>query len=455
MEKLDYFLSLLDEHESIPHALFNTYDIKRGLRNKNGTGVLVGITRVAEVYGYEIEDGKKIPQEGRLLYRGYNLADLVEGASLDNRFSFDEVKYLLLFGNLPSQLELNLFTELLQSNMTLSSDFIDDVFIRSSTSNIMNKLQRAILSLYDYDVQADETSLNHLCSSAINLIAKSPLLLAYSYRSFLSHNTQYQFQIPVLPEALSTAEAILFLLREGKAFSELEAKLLDLCLSVHADHGGGNNSAFTTHVVSSTGTDIYSAIASAIGSLKGPRHGGANIKASKMIAHIAEAIPSLSDTKAIEAYLNKLLDKEAFDHSGLIYGLGHAVYTLSDPRTELLRQRAQDLAKEKGLSERFQFIQSIEKIAGKLIQERKNLSFQPRGNVDLYSAFIYEMLDIEECLFTPLFAISRITGWCAHLIEQVSDEKILRPAYLTLCEKQAYKPIEERQAKNENIYTVK
>ena len=441
---LDYFQCLVGKNSQIDPKMYEAHDIKRGLRNKNGTGVLVGITKVADVHGYDIIDDVKVPVDGSLTYRGYDLEELIRGARAEGRSSFEEVSYLLLFSELPSEDELQMYNELINGYRQLPERYLEEVILRTTSHNLMNKLQQCVLSLYDYDDDPDNTTIDELVLKAMELIAKFPLLLAYSYAA-KKHYIDGESLIIHQPRSdYNTAENILSMIRPDQQFTELEAEILDMMLVVHADHGGGNNSAFATHVVSSTGTDIYSCISTALGSLKGPRHGGANIKAAEMLRDISEHVENWESEDEMRAYLQKILDREAFDHSGLIYGLGHAVYTKSDPRARVIKATAKELARNKGMEEGFAMIEQVERVGGKMLQEKRNLEYPLPANVDLYSGYVYKMLGIPETLYTPMFALSRTSGWCAHLLEQIMDEKIMRPAYLSLRDKRDYEPIEGR-----------
>lgn len=444
-EKLKAYAEEIEKATWINKEIYEKYSIKRGLRNQNGTGVLVGVTKVGDVSGYQIKEGKKIPAEGELYYRGYPLTTMVRDIEKSQRLGFEEVIYLLLFDKLASKEELINFKKLLAKNRKLPDYFIEDAILKVPGADIMNKMMRAMLALYTYDANPDGTDPLNVLGQSLSLIAKMPLLAIYSYqvkihkfdnKSLVIHNSD--------PEK-STAENILAMLRPDQSYTRKEAEILDLLLIIHAEHGGGNNSAFATHVVSSSGTDSYSAMAAGLASLKGPRHGGANIKVANMIDNIKENIKDKEDQKEVRAYLEKILDKKAFDQAGLIYGLGHAVYTLSDPRAVLLKEKARDLAKIKGREEDFVFVENIEKIGQKLIMEKLDRAYPPCANVDLYSGLVYDMLKIPRDLFLPIFAIARTVGWSAHRLEQIADNKIIRPAYLSLSEKKEYIELEKRK----------
>lgn len=444
-EKLKAYADEIEKATRIDKEIYEKFSIKRGLRNQNGTGVLVGVTKVGDVCGYEIKDGKKIPAEGELYYRGYPLTTMVRDIEKSKRLGFEEVIYLLLFDKLASKEELINFKKLLAKNRKLPDYFIEDAILKVPGADIMNKMMRAMLALYTYDANPDGTDPLNVLGQSLSLIAKMPLLAIYSYQVKIHKFDNKSLVIHNPDPEKSTAENILAMLRVDQKYTRKEAEILDLLLIIHAEHGGGNNSAFATHVVSSSGTDSYSAMAAGLASLKGPRHGGANIKVANMIDNIEENIRDKEDQKEIRAYLEKILDKKAFDQAGLIYGLGHAVYTLSDPRAVLLKEKARDLAKIKGREEDFVFVENIEKIGQKLIMEKLDRAYPPCANVDLYSGLVYDMLKIPRGLFLPFFAIARTVGWSAHRLEQIADNKIIRPAYLPLSEKKEYIELEKRK----------
>ena len=433
-------------HNRIPAELFDKYQVKRGLRNPDGTGVVAGLTNISNVHGYIIEDEEKTPDEGRLIYRGIDLRELVEGCARDNRFGFEEVEWLLLFGKLPSKEQLERFNRTLNENRELPSYFAEDMIIKAPSANIMNKLARSVLALYSYDPTPDDPSLENNMRQSVELIARLPTIMTYAYqvkRRYYDKESMYFH--PLCPEH-HTAEAILRALRPDTQFTDEEAKLLDLCLMLHAEHGGGNNSTFTSRVLSSSGTDIYSTIAASIGSLKGPKHGGANHRVMTMMHEIMEQVQNWENEDEVEAYLEKILRKEAGDGSGLIYGIGHAVYTLSDPRAVILKEEAGNLAKEKGMEREFNLFQLVEKLAPDAFARVKGSSKVVSANVDFYSGLIYQMLGIPEDLFTPLFAVSRIGGWCAHRMEEMfTGGRIIRPAYRSLTRFQPYVDLKDRQ----------
>ena len=443
-EKLKSYAEEIEEATRIDKEIYEKYSIKRGLRNKNGTGVLVGVTKVGDVCGYEIKDGEKLPAEGELYYRGYPLTSLVHDIESTERLGFEEVIYLLLFDRLATKNKLERFKKILAENRKLPPYFIEDTIMKVPGADIMNKMMRSMLALYTYDENPDGTDPLNVLRQALSLIAKMPLIAIYSYQVKI-HNFDKKSLIIHNPDPeKSIAENILAMLRIDQKYTSKEAAILDLLLIIHAEHGGGNNSAFATHVVSSSGTDSYSAMAAGLASLKGPRHGGANIKVAKMIDNIKENVKDKEDKEEMKAYLEKILDKKAFDGEGLIYGLGHAVYTLSDPRAVLLKEKARELAKIKGREVDFAFVENIEKIGQKLIREKFKRAYPPCANVDLYSGFVYDMLGIPRELFLPIFAIARTVGWSAHRLEQIADKKIIRPAYKSLSEMKDYISLDER-----------
>ncbi len=429
----------------IDSELFVKYDVKRGLRDLNGKGVLAGLTNISDVRATKIVDGNVVPDYGRLSYRGYDVKDLVNGFSAENRFGFEEATYLLLFNKLPDKRELQEFNEMLSFYRTLPTSFVRDIIMKAPSKDMMNTLARSVLTLYSYDDKADDTSLPNVLRQCMQLISLFPLLSIYGYQAYSHYHDGKSLFIHQPDPNMSTAENILHLLRADGKFTELEAKILDVALVLHMEHGGGNNSTFTTHVVSSSMTDTYSTIAAAIGSLKGPRHGGANIKVVRMIECMKQELHDWSDEEEIAAYLRRLLHGEAFDNAGLIYGVGHAIYSKSDPRAEVLESFVGDLAKEKGLMEEYNLYKIIERLAPQIITEERHMYKGVSINVDFFSGFVYRMLGLPEELFTPLFAIARISGWSAHRLEELSNNgKIIRPAYKTLCVDRNYHPMSER-----------
>ena len=429
----------------IDAELFKRLDVKRGLRNEDGTSVLAGLTNIGDVVGYERdENGNLIPIDGRLYYRGYEVSDLATTAMNEGRFGFEEVAYLLLSGRLPDSEELISFQNLLRDNMPLEHQTILHI-IELEGSNIMNILARSVLEFYTFDKNPDDVSRDNLMRQSIELISKIPATIAYAY-NMLRHAEQGKtLHLRHPQENLSFAENFLYMLK-GSDYTPLEARTLDLLLIVHAEHGGGNNSTFTVRVTSSAGTDTYSSIAAGIGSLKGPLHGGANLKVKAMLKYIKDNLKDPNDKKALEKILTKILKKEAFDGSGLIYGIGHAVYTLSDPRAELLKKMAAELAKEKGREEEFEFLLRFEKIAAETIYKVKGRKKDLCANVDLYSGFVYDLIGIPQEIYTPLFAMSRIVGWCAHRNEELNFQgrRIIRPAYRCVTDENYYVPLDER-----------
>lgn len=426
-------------------SLYQEYDVKRGLRDANGKGVLTGLTEISDVCGTKVtEQGEKVPGEGHLYYQGYNVEDLIGGSS-HRRFGFEEVTYLLLFGKLPTHEELHNFIDILSEFRELPEEFTRDVIMKTPSANIMNAMERCVLTLYSYDDNAESITVDNVLQQSLSLIAKMPLLAVYSYHTHRHYHLGQNLIIRNPRPDLSLAENLLQMLHTDGNYTQLEAKVLDAALILHAEHGGGNNSTFTTHVVTSTGTDTYSAIAASLGSLKGPKHGGANKKVLEMFGDIKEHVKNWESDDEIRAYMYKLLEKEAFDHSGLIYGIGHAVYTLSDPRAVILKSYARKLAEEKGLEEEFTLYDNVERIAKECMNERLTLPKPVCANVDFYSGFIYSMLNFPIELFTPIFAIARISGWSAHRIEEiVSGGKIIRPAYKYVGHHRRYVALEDR-----------
>lgn len=442
--RLEEWSKVIEQTNTIDPKLYPEHNIKRGLRNENGTGVLVGITRVGSVIGYRKENDKKIPIDGELYYRGYNLFDLVHGFQEEKRLGFEETVYLLLFGKCPNQDELKEFTLALEERRDLPKHYKEDVILKIPAPNIMNKLQRTVLTLYSYDDNPDDISVVNVLKQSLDLIAKLPLLAAYSYQAKRHYFNHDSLVIHTPKKGVGTAENFLSLIRPDGKVGKEEIEILDLLLVLQAEHGGGNNSSFATHVVSSTGTDTYSAIATALGSLKGPKHGGANKMVADMIKDIKEHLSLDYSEEQLREYLRKILRKEAFDHKGLIYGLGHAVYTLSDPRAIILKEKAYQLALLKGRAKEYNLYADIEKIGCALLNEKVKNDNSMAANVDFYAGFVLDMLDIPEDLYTPVFAISRIAGWSAHRLEQILDDKIMRPAYVTLGDNKVYQPLKER-----------
>lgn len=435
--------ALLNNHR-IDQNLYIEYDVKRGLRDSAGKGVLTGLTEISDVCAFDLVNGRTIPAEGSLYYQGVNIVDLVAGLQ-GRRFGFEETSYLLMFGKLPTEKELERYLKVAGELQTLSGRFVRDVVMKASNANIMNAMQRCVLTLYTYDDLPDDISAKNVLRQSLELINKLPLIAVYSYHSYMHFRKGATLMIRNPKAGLSLAENILLMLRDDGHYTELEAKVLDIALVLHAEHGGGNNSTFTTHVVTSSGTDTYSSMAASIGSLKGPRHGGANLKVQNMFTDIKAHIKDWKNEAELEKYLIKILDKKAFDNSGLIYGMGHAVYTLSDPREIILKDFAKKLAVEKNMMEEFELYATVERIAGRLIMERRKLFKNVCANVDFYSGFVYTMLGIPEELFTPIFAIARTSGWCAHRLEElINANKIIRPAYKYVGAHTDYVKMDER-----------
>lgn len=427
----------------IDQNLYVTYDVKRGLRDSNGRGVLTGLTEISDVVAYDVIDGECVPSDGHLYFQGYDVEELEKGFH-GSKFGFEETIYLLLFGELPNRKQFDEFVELLETFRELPRKFARDVILKAPSKNMMNVLQRCVLTLYSYDDNPDDISIENVLKQSLGLIAQFPLIAAYGYQGYKHYFHDKSLVIHNPKKGLSTAENFLRLIRADKKYTELEAQVLDICLVIHAEHGGGNNSTFTTHVISSTGTDTYSTVAGSLGSLKGPKHGGANLKVQQMFDDLKAHVKDWSDEDALTTYLESLLNKEGFDHSGLIYGMGHAVYTNSDPRARILKGYAKKLAEEKGKQDEFMLYARVEKIAASLLATRRNRG-SISANVDFYSGFVYNMLGIPIELFTPIFAIARIAGWCAHRIEELANPgKIIRPAYKYVGTHREYHPMDER-----------
>jgi len=443
----DYIRSLASicENDVIPLNLYSEHMVNRGLRDANGNGVLTGLTYISNVTAKKIVDGVEMPMDGKLYYRGINVKNIVESFLMEDRFGFEETIYLLLFGKLPTQTELEDFTHLLLGYCSLPSKFTRDIIMKAPSRDMMNVLARSVLMLYYYDDNPDSLAIPNVLRQCLQLIAQFPLLAVYGYHTFNHYERDMSLYIHPPNPKLSLAENILHILRPDQKYTALEARILDLSLVLHAEHGGGNNSTFTTRVVSSSGTDTYSAMAAALGSLKGPKHGGANINVKRMIDNIIENVSNLNDEGELSDYLLKLLRKEAFDKSGLIYGIGHPVYSLSDPRALMFERFVQKLSVEKGREEDYKLYADIAKLAPELIANERKMYKGVSANIDFYSGFVYEMLGLPQELFTPIFAISRIAGWSAHRIEElVNSSKIIRPQYKSVSEVRDYVPIENR-----------
>ena len=433
------------QSHTIDPELYGKYEVKRGLRDLSGKGVLTGLTEIGEIKAYTIDDEELVPCEGQLFYRGYDIEKIVEGFLKDDRFGFEEITYLLLFGSLPTKEELKDFNALLAKYRTLPTSFVRDIIMKAPSRDMMNTLARSVLTLYSYDEYDDDTSIPNVLRQSLQLIALFPLLSVYGYQAYKHYHDGESLFIHTPDPNLSTAENILHLLRPDQKYTKLEAKILDIALVLHAEHGGGNNSTFTNHVVTSSGTDTYSAVAASLGSLKGPKHGGANIKVVKMFEDMKSNIKDWTDDDEIESYLVKLLHKEAFDKAGLIYGIGHAVYSISDPRAKVLKSFVESLATEKHMEKEFFLYSSVERLAPKVIERERKMYKGVSANIDFYSGFVYHMLGLPLELYTPIFAISRISGWSAHRIEElINAGKIIRPAYKNVAKRKPYVPIDER-----------
>ena len=424
---------------------YEKFNVKRGLRNPDGSGVMAGVTNICNVHGYVINEGEKSPDEGKLVFRGYNINDLVSNVVAENRFGYEEIAYLLLGGKLPTEHQLENFRELLDNNRELPEGFFEDMILKAPSKNIMNKRSRAVLALYSYDDVPDNTEVKHEVDTAVSIIAKMPVIMVSAYHvKQRYYNHKSMFMHPLIP-GQSTAETILSMLRPDRQFTDEEAKLLDVMLMLHAEHGGGNNSTFTCRVLTSSGTDPYAAYSAAIGSLKGPRHGGANHKVIQMHQYIKDNVKNWDDEGEVADFLRKILRKEAGDGTGLIYGMGHAVYTLSDPRAVILKQNAAKMAIGSEFEAEYRLLEMIERLTPELFKEVKGDEKKMCANVDMYSGFVYKMLGIPEDLFTPLFAVSRMAGWCAHRFEEsMTGKRIIRPAYKSVSKEKAYIPLNNR-----------
>ena len=433
------------EADLIENDLFIKYDVKRGLRDLNGKGVLTGLTRISEIVAKKVVDGKEVPADGEIYFRGYDVHELVDAAVRENRFAFEECAYLLLFDKLPTGKELFEFEKLLGIYKSLPTTFVRDVIMKAPSRDMMNTLARSVLTLYSYDDHADDVSLPNVLRQSLQLISMFPLLSIYGYHAYNHYHEGNSLFIHPPKEELSTAETILYLLRPDSQYTELEARLLDICLVLHMEHGGGNNSSFTTHVVSSSLTDTYSVIAAAIGSLKGPRHGGANIKVVHMFDDIEANVKDWKDEEEVGAYLDKILNKQAFDRAGLIYGIGHAIYSKSDPRAMILKSFVEKLAVEKGKEDELALYEMVERLAPKIISGERTMYKGVSANVDFYSGFVYRMLELPEELYPTIFAIARIVGWSAHRMEELANNgKIIRPAYMAIEPRKDYVDMDHR-----------
>lgn len=430
---------------TIDPELYTKYSVKRGLRDLSGKGVLTGLTEIGEIKAYTIDECEYVPCEGQLFYRGYDIEEIVAGFIKDDRFGFEEVTYLLLFGELPSKEELASFCELLAKYRTLPTSFVRDIIMKAPSKDMMNTLARSVLTLYSYDEKADDISIPNVLRQSLQLISLFPLLSVYGYQAYRHYHDGESLFIHTPRPELSTAENILTILRPDQKYTKLEARILDIALVIHAEHGGGNNSTFTNHVVTSSGTDTYSAVAASLGSLKGPKHGGANIKVVQMFEDMKKNIKNWEDEEEVREYLHKLLNKQAFDNAGLIYGMGHAVYSLSDPRAKILKSFVEKLSVEKGMTKEFVLYSNVERIAPEVIASERKMFKGVSANVDFYSGFVYSMLGLPVELYTPIFAIARISGWSAHRLEElINAGKIIRPAYKNVAKHKPYVSMDER-----------
>lgn len=442
--EIEHFAELCEKNTTIEKDLYSKYEVKRGLRDVNGKGVLAGLTNISDVCATKIVDGKEVPCAGNLYYRGYNIKDLVRGFLEDGHFGFEEIAYLLLFGELPNIKESEMFHETLVERRTLPPTFVRDVIMKAPSRDMMNTLAKCILNLYTYDRKADDTSIPNVLRQCLNLISQFPMMMVYGYHAYNYRMGDDLFIYAPSPD-LSTSENILMMLREDRKYTELEAKLLDMALVLHMDHGGGNNSTFTTHVVTSSGTDTYSTMAAAIASLKGPKHGGANIKVTKMFEDMKAHVSDWEDEDEVRQYLNDLLEKKAFDQKGLIYGMGHAIYSVSDPRADIFKKFVKQLAEEKGCEKEYGLYALVERLAPEVIAQKRKIYKGVNANVDFYSGLVYSMLDLPPALYTPIFAAARIVGWSAHRLEELKNaDKIIRPAYKPLASYKEYVKMEDR-----------
>ena len=433
------------EVNQIPQGAFENFRVKRGLREMDGTGVMAGVTNIGNAHGYMVYEGERVADAGKLEYRGFDMTALVDGVRAENRYGFEECVYILLFGKLPTAEELAGFKSLLASQRHLPDRFTEDILMKVPSPSIMNKMAMGVLALYAYDDNPDDTSLENMLRQSIEIIARLPSIAAHAYAVYRSNYFKKSLNLHTPKDELGTAQNFLRMLRPDKQYTEEEARLLDLCMIIQAEHGGGNNSTFTCRVLSSSGTDTYSAISGAIGSLKGPLHGGANIKVQQMFDCMKENIHDIRDEEEVSAYIQKILNKEAYDGKGLIYGMGHAIYTKSDPRAVILKKYAEELAVKKGYGDDFHLLETIERVTPDLFNAHKGLNKPMCANVDLYSGLVYRMLGIPVELYTPLFAIARVSGWCAHRIEEFQTaKKIIRPAYKSIAKAHEYVPLDQR-----------
>ncbi|GCA66859.1 citrate synthase [Mediterraneibacter butyricigenes] len=432
------------EHNNIERDLYAKYEVKRGLRDLNGKGVLAGLTNISDVCAKKIVNGEEVPCAGNLYYRGYNIKDLVKGFLDAKHSGFEEIAYLLLFGELPTEQQLADFNGLLGKRRSLPPTFVRDVIMKATSHDMMNNIARCILQLYSYDDKADDTSIPNVLRQCLNLISQFPMLMVYGYHAY-NYRMGQDLYIYAPDPTKSTAENILMMLREDRKYTKLEAKILDMALVLHMDHGGGNNSTFTTHVVTSSGTDTYSTIAAAMASLKGPKHGGANIKVTQMFEDMKVQVKDWTDEDEVRRYLEALLNKEAFDKKGLIYGMGHAIYSVSDPRADIFKKFVKQLAREKGCEKEYALYELVEHMAPEVIAEKRKMYKGVNANVDFYSGLVYSMLDLPKQLYTPIFATARIVGWSAHRLEELENvDKIIRPAYKPLADYKEYVKLKDR-----------
>ncbi|MCH4278618.1 citrate/2-methylcitrate synthase [Firmicutes bacterium AM31-12AC] len=433
-----------EENNAIDRDLYEKYEVKRGLRDLNGKGVLAGLTNISDVCAKKIVDGEEVPCAGNLYYRGYNIKDLVKGFLDAKHSGFEEIAYLLLFGELPNVTELKDFQQMLAQRRMLPPNFVRDVIMKAPSRDMMNNISRCILQLYSYDVKADDTDIPNVLRQCLNLIAQFPMLMVYGYHAY-NYRRGQDLYIYAPDPSLSTAENILMMLRENRQYTALEAEILDMALVLHMDHGGGNNSTFTTHVVTSSGTDTYSTISAAMASLKGPKHGGANIKVTQMFEDMKFCVKDWTDDDEVRGYLEALLNKEVFDRKGLIYGMGHAIYSVSDPRAEIFKKFVKELAIEKGCEKEYALYEKVEKMAPEVIAQKRKMYKGVNANVDFYSGLVYSMLDLPPALYTPIFAAARIVGWSAHRLEELKNvDKIIRPAYKPLAPYRDYIKLDDR-----------
>ena len=442
--KIEELALKCEQNNAIEKELYTKYEVKRGLRDLNGKGVLAGLTNISDVCASKIVDGKSVPCEGNLYYRGYNIKDLVRGFLEADHPGFEETAYLLLFGELPNKAQLEEFQNMIAERRMLPPNFVRDVIMKAPSRDMMNSITRSILQLYSYDEKADDTSIPNVLRQCLNLISQFPMLMVYGYHAY-NYRRGEDLYIYAPKAELSTAENILMMLREDRKYTKLEAEILDMALVLHMDHGGGNNSTFTTHVVTSSGTDTYSTIVAAMASLKGPKHGGANVKVTQMFDDMMEKVSDWEDDDEVRRYLTDLLDKNAFDRKGLIYGMGHAIYSVSDPRADIFKKFVKQLAREKGCEKEYALYEKVEHMAPEVIAEKRKIYKGVNANVDFYSGLVYSMLDLPPSLYTPIFAAARIVGWSAHRLEELKNvDKIIRPAYKPLAEYKEYVRMDER-----------